>query len=259
MEAVVSDILRERMREPGGRGQTAALSIAVHAVVLTGIALVPSMWPVRRAAPPVVMTISLGGAPGPKTGGIMTLGGRTIQAAAPSVAPKIERLALPAPKAPPAMVLPDPKAKLKPAPKSAATSNDRSGRVGGAAEAQKGSTTVETGARGMGFGLSTSGSAGTSGYLDVKNFCCPEYLDDMISRIRSHWVQQQQSTGTVMMKFTILRNGQITDVQTERSSNFFALDQASQRALLLTDRLQPLPSSFPEDRLPVHLTFEYQR
>jgi outer membrane biosynthesis protein TonB len=62
-----------------------------------------------------------------------------------------------------------------------------------------------------------------------------------------------------MMKFTILRSGQITEIETEQSSNVFALDQASQRALYLTTRLQPLPSAFPDDHLTVHLSFEYKR
>jgi hypothetical protein len=55
-----------------------------------------------------------------------------------------------------------------------------------------------------------------------------------------------------------MRSGQITAIETERSSNVFALDQASARALYLT-KLQPLPSVFPDDHLTVHLSFEYQR
>ena len=53
--------------------------------------------------------------------------------------------------------------------------------------------------------------------------------------------------------------GQITQLEMEKSSNFYALDAASQRALLLTARLAPLPSAFPDDHLTVHLSFEYQR
>ena len=260
MEAVVSDILRARMREPGGLGQTAVLSLAVHALALTTIAMVPAIWPVRHMPPPVVMTISLGGTPGPKTGGITQLGGRNIVATEPSVAPKLEKIVLPAPKTEPAMVLPDPKLKPKAPPKTNATSKDQTGRPAGRGfETEKGSTTVETGAKGMGFGLSNAGGGGTGGHLDVENFCCPAYLDDMVDRIRQNWKQQQDSIGTVMIKFTILRNGQITGIQKETSSNIFALDQASERALYLTARLAPLPSAFPDDRLTVHLSFEYQR
>src|SRR4029078_11199824 len=92
--------------------------------------------------------------------------------------------------------------------KSATTSKDTQGtNVGRGFETQKGSTAVETGVKGQGFGLSTSGGGGDGSHLDVKDFCCPEYLLDMKDRITKNWVQQQQSTGMVLMKFTILRNG----------------------------------------------------
>jgi TonB family protein len=262
MEAVVSDILRSRMHEPGGLRQTAALSLAAHVAAIAALAFIPGILPKKDATPPIVMTISLGGTPGPKTGGSTMMGGRTIQPALPSVAPRIERMALPTPKAEPAMVLPvpDPKMKPKTAPKTTATSKDPAGSaVGRGFDAQKGSTTVETGARGMGFGLSTGGGGGTGSKLDVDNFCCPEYLQDMLARITKNWVQQQSSTGSVLMKYTIQRGGQLTEVQIEQSSNVSALDLASERALRLTDRLQPLPSAFPDDHLTVHLNFEYQR
>ena len=82
---------------------------------------------------------------------------------------------------------------------------------------------------------------------------------DMLSRIRSNWVQQQQAAGTVLMKFTILRNGQVVSIETERPSNITSLDLASQRALYTTARVAPLPAGFPDDHLTVHLNFEYVR
>jgi outer membrane biosynthesis protein TonB len=259
MEVVVSDILRARMRQSGGFGQTAVLSVMVHGVALASIAIVPVVWPARKMPPPVVMTISLGGTPGPKTGGISQIGGRNIVAAEPGTAPKVDRVALPTPKAEPAMVLPDPKLKPKAPPKTDVRSKDDSGRAGGRGpETEKGSTTVETGAKGMGFGLSNIGGGGTGGHLEVDNFCCPEYITEMVERIQSNWAERQQSVGTVLMKFTIMRNGQLTAISIEGSSNIFALDQASSRALYLT-KLQPLPAAFPDDHLIVHLSFEYQR
>ena len=50
-----------------------------------------------RAAqqPRVIMNISLGGAPGPKTGGMQMIGGRPIQAALPSTDPQIAKNTLP--------------------------------------------------------------------------------------------------------------------------------------------------------------------
>ena len=142
---------------------------------------------------------------------------------------------MPTPKAEPAMVMPvpDPKIKPKTPPKVTAASKDPQGTtVGRGFETQKGSTTVETGARGQGFGLSSSGGGGDNSFVDVANFCCPDYLLDMRDRIRAVWVQQQQATGIVLMKFTILRNGQITSIEYEHPSNITSLDLASQRALL---------------------------
>ncbi len=262
MEAVVSDILRTRMREPDGLRSTTVVSLAGHAVALAALALMPGILPHQAGPPPVVMTISLGGSPGPKTGGLTELGGRNMQAAEPTVAPKVERAPMPPTRTEPAMVLPvpDPRVRPRTPPKQTAVSKDPAGRPEGrAAETQKGSAPVETGARGMGFGLSSGGGGGTGSHLDVQNFCCPEYLTTMTARIRSNWQERQQAVGTVLMKFVIQRSGELTDVQVERSSNIFALDQASSRALYLTARLPPLPAQFPEDHLTVHLEFEYQR
>jgi TonB family protein len=61
------------------------------------------------------------------------------------------------------------------------------------------------------------------------------------------------------MKFTIRRDGTIVDIQREKSSGFEVLDQQSERALVLTARLAPLPQKFPNQTLTVHMEFEYQR
>jgi outer membrane biosynthesis protein TonB len=262
MEAVVSDILRSRARESASLSYTTGVSLAVHAVAIVLIAAIPARWSARPEPKRAVMTISLGGSPGPKSGGMTMIGGRAIQAAPPAAAPKIDKVAMPTPKTSTAMTMPvpDPKVKPRPEPKTNAASKDPSGQATGrGAETQKGSTTVETGAKGMGFGLSTGGGGGTGSRLDVQNFCCPEYLNDMVERIRSHWVQQQQAVGSNMMKFTILRSGEIKEIEREQSSNVVSLDLASERALYLTAKLQPLPSAFPDDHLTVHLKFEYTR
>src|SRR5215203_1344862 len=95
MEAVVSDILQSRKREPGGLKKTAVISLAFHAVAIVIILMIPSVMP-RAAQPPrIMMSISLGGAPGPKSGGMQTIGGRPIEAAPPSVDPQIQKTPLP--------------------------------------------------------------------------------------------------------------------------------------------------------------------
>ena len=59
-----------------------------------------------------------------------------------------------------------------------------------------GSALAETGGQGHGFGLTTGGGGGPGGYLDVGNFCCPEYLETMRMLITRNWQSKQQVVGT---------------------------------------------------------------
>ena len=105
------------------------------------------------------------------------------------------------------------------------------------------------GARGQGFGLSTGGGAGIGSYLDVANFCCPDYLITMTDRIRTNWVRPPGISGTNVVKFTIQRDGQIVEASRSRSrAASLNLDQSSQRALFVTKTLNPLPAAFPIPR-----------
>jgi TonB family protein len=190
------------------------------------------------------------------------LGGRPIQAAKPSNEPQLAKTTLPPiTQTPPKMALPDPKQKPRTPPKPTVSSKDPKGTaVGRGFETQQGTAKVDTGAKGQGFGLSTGGSGGDGGVrLGVDDFCCPEYIADMINRIRKNWNQNQNSTGIVTMKYVIQRNGQITDIEVGTSSRNPVLDLAAQRALINTRMLAPLPSAFSGQRLPVELEFEYIR
>jgi TonB family protein len=254
----VSDVLQGRMREPDGFRYMTALSLVMHATAIGLALLVPAGW-VAKASPPeprTVMTISLGGAPGPRAGGMTMTGGRPVQEAAP-VAPRQAQTA-PAPRAPAmTMPVPDAKARSKPAARSAPA--DARGRTPiRGAEERAGSAVADTGGRGMGFGLSTGGG-GTGGYLEVGNFCCPDYLVTMLQLIQQNWSAKQEVAGEVLVKFTIRRDGTITEVEVEQSSRYAALDLGAQRALLLLRRLPALPAAFADDHLTVHLRFQYQR
>jgi TonB family protein len=81
----------------------------------------------------------------------------------------------------------------------------------------------------------------------------------MIQLIQRNWNSRQQVAGETLMKYTIQRDGRLTGVEVERSSGYFALDQTSQRALLMTRQLPPLPAQFTEPTLTVHLIFRYER
>ena len=240
----VSPILAERAREPRGLRNMWMLSLVVHGVAAAMLLMMPAPS-LEDDSLKNVMTISLGGAPGERTGGMTNIAARTAEAS-----PAAEK----APPAPPAakapeMVLPTKKEPLKPTP---------SRPVPKALEATQGDARIETTAKGAGFGLSTGGS-GATGYLDVANFCCPDYLSTMIQLIQRNWNGKQNVAGITRIKYTIQRDGRLTDVQLEQSSGYFALDQAAQRALILTRQLPPLPAQFPESTLTVHLNFSYER
>jgi len=252
----VTDIIVARSRESEGLKTMIVWSVAAH-IALAAVAVF--VGGPRLEAPRQVMTISLSGAPGPKTGGQTQIGGQAVQAPAPPQEPVKPVPPPPAPKE--AMSLPDPKVRPRPQPKprqappEATAKNVSTGEV-----PREGTTKVDTRVRGQGFGLSSAGSnsQGSSVTLDVANFCCNEYIEQMVTMIRRSWDQNQGVVGSTTMKFTILRNGTIQSPQVERSSGFAALDNSSMRALQLT-RLAPLPAAFENPTLTVHLRFDYTR
>jgi len=268
MEAVTS-VLLERAHHERGLPRMVTASFAAHLILIAGLLTVPALTGHRPAEDiRTVMTISLGGAAGPTAGG-MTMMGRPVQATAP-----LADARRPAPVRPPAakapeMTLPKPSAvpvRTPPKPRGAVTD---AAAARPAASAQPpvvgsplsgGAAAVPDPGRGMGFGgLSTGGSPGGGSYLDVANFCCPDYLVTMLQLIQNNWSRRQDVGGEAMVVFRIQRDGRLTDIELERSSGYPALDLTAQRALFLTQKVPPLPSAFPDDHLTVHLRFEYRR
>jgi TonB family protein len=266
MEPVTS-VLVGRAHDVQGLPRMITVSLAAHGALVVVLLIFPLLGPSRSAQDlQPVMTISLGGVPGPRAGG-MTMMSRPSQGIATLPEPvRPAKLIKPPAARPPAMVLPESAAKavkptLRPpaqpaieAPPSAAITPPR---------VPFGADTAQTSPdpnRGLGFGgLSTGGGSGAGGYLDVANFCCPDYLVTMLQLVQSNWIARQEVSGETLVKFRILRDGRITEIELERSSGYAALDLTAQRALFLTQRLPPLPSAFPEDHLTVHLRFPYQR
>ena len=95
--------------------------------------------------------------------------------------------------------------------------------------------------------------------LDVADFCCPEYITEMVDRVKRSWIERQGLVGVTTMVFTIRRDGTIVDIRREKSSGFEVLDSQPERALVLTRSLAPLPAQFPNQTLTVHMEFDYQR
>jgi TonB family protein len=258
----VSDVLRDRLHEPAGLQRMVAVSVAVHVIVAVLVIFAPAGFlgkPVE--APRTVMTISLGGGGGPSSGGATAMTSRPVQVQAPTVPREAVR--------PPAAKTPEmtiPKNAAKPSKNTptqvvAQAPDEARGRTPTkGAKTSAGNAVAETSVpRGQGFGLSTSGGEGSGSTLDVADFCCPEYIQTMLQRIRSIWNQDQKADGECIIKYTIQRDGRITDHEVERSSGDPLLDTAARRAVASTRQLPPLPSQFPNPTLTVHLNFRYQR
>jgi TonB C terminal len=255
-EATVTDVILSRARNADSVRSMIVWSIAAHIALFVFMILMPASW--RGAVdegPRTVMTISLGGAPGPRNGGLTAMGGRTVQAPPPEPVKKVVETP-PAPKTP-EMALPTKNARVV-RPQTREAPKEATARTPATGEPQEGSTRVNTGARGQGFGLTSGGGGGTGVTVDTANFCCPEYLSQMVTLIQRNWQSNQGVPGKLVMKFTISRSGTIENVQVEQSSGFLAHELAAQRALLLT-RLPELPIQYPNPTLGVHMIFEYQR
>jgi TonB family protein len=257
----VSEVLRTRQAGDEGLARMASFSAGLHVVLLTLAALAPAGWLISLPAPENenVMTISLGGPPGPRDGGLTTMGGRPVQTLQPLEAKRPEAVRAPA-AVRPEMIEPTkaPPLKKAPAPVKNAPRDARSTTPTRGDEVRSGSAIAETGGKGQGFGLS-QGGGGTGATLDVGNFCCPEYITTMLELVRRNWDSKQAVEGTTLMKFTIQRDGRLAAIQIERSSGTPALDLLSQRALVLTKQLPPLPAGYPDPTLTVHLRFDYTR
>jgi len=254
----VSEVLIARADKGDGLTSLVGASALAHVVIVGVFVFLPAAWfGAQHKQPETIMQISLGGPIGPNDGGLSTLGSRTIQQVVPVEAKKpIEPVHPPSAKTP-EMIEPTKAPPKTTTPNKVEAKDPRSTRPTKGAEIQKGSAIAETGAKGMGFGLS-SGGGGTGGSLEIANFCCPEYLTGMAATVKSNWNNQQGAAGRVHLRFVVQKDGRIVDITIEESSGVEALDFYARRALLLT-KLPPLPGAFPDPALAVHLYFEYQR
>lgn len=90
-----------------------------------------------------------------------------------------------------------------------------------------------------------------------------DYADSMVRKIRVNWYDNMPPIirmgvkGVVTIRFTIQRNGQITDITTLSSSDVPPFDFAARKAIEISSPLAPLPSNFPNATERVTATFYY--
>jgi TonB family protein len=261
VQEAVSAILLERAQDSGGLSRMVTFSLGAHVALLAAVILMPADWRTSRRPPEAnIMTISLGGPAGADTGGMTSIADRAVQSIAKPDAPKAVETP-PAAKAP-EMVEPERIAKpmpVRPVRKPDESSKARTPTTG--AEIKTGAARVATGGAAIPFGgLASSSKGGGDGVtLDVQNFCCPEYIVLMRQRIYQRWSANQGASGEPVIKFTIRRDGMLTQVELEKSSGQALLDIEARRAVLTTVQLPPLPREFTGDHLTVHLMFEFKR
>jgi TonB family protein len=257
----VSQVLAAR-HEVDNAGPMLGVSAAAHVVLAVAVFLMPAAWMGMHVADEEpVMTVSLAGPVGPQTGGRQVESRQATQAVAPPTA-RPEPVAPPTAKAP-EMIEPtkappkkNPPVPVKQAPKDAPTRAVPSTGP----EVQSGDALANTGTTSrVPFGGTASGAGGTGARLDIGNFCCPQYLATMQERILRNWESRQQTLGTTIVVFRILRDGTLSDVAVEKTSGNATLDFIATRALRLTQKIPPLPAEYTNPSLTVHLTFEYQR
>jgi TonB family protein len=247
MNEPASDVIAARAGAQGTLMPTLVWSVAGHLAIAAAIWLAPARSP--NDTPRLVMTVNLGGAPGPRSGGLTQQGGRRVE---PTPEPPKA-----APRTPPP---PPPSRSVAALPAKAAPARPTRTEPARTAPSvpeppRDGNTRVETGARGQGFGLATGGNGQRGIEVETPNFCCPGYLEVVRVAIERAWVRAP-GIGVTTLRFRILRNGTIEGVSVFESSSNRTIDDAALRALALTRTLPELPREFPDGSLALRMRFE---
>lgn len=109
--------------------------------------------------------------------------------------------------------------------------------------------------------MATAGVGSSQVKVETEDFPFAYYLSLIRYRIQENWRPPYQTLGesdrmTAIVGFRVLRNGVLTDVNLESSSNRFLYDQAAQRAIHAMGNLPSLPEEFSGEYLTVHIEFE---
>ncbi len=114
------------------------------------------------------------------------------------------------------------------------------------------------------------GSGGEEGFVstgpisfETQWYDWGDYARSMVSKIRVHWyanmppIIRMGVRGVVTIRFTIQRNGTITDVTILQTSDIPPYDFAAKKAIELASPLAPLPADFPSRTERVTARFYY--
>lgn len=82
------------------------------------------------------------------------------------------------------------------------------------------------------------------------------YLDNIQTRIKSNWKPTSSDRNSVVVRFTIKKNGQIAGLTVSQSSGNHILDRQAVRAVEVSVPFPTLPSRFSGEELRVDLTLK---
>ncbi len=133
--------------------------------------------------------------------------------------------------------------------------------VGKIASLGAGQQGMDLGAQGGEKGFAESGPLS----FETQWYDWGDYAQSMVSRIRVNWYNnmpqliQTGLKGVVTIRFTIRRDGRITDVTILSSSGAPPYDFAAKKAIELSSPLNPLPKDFPNPSERVTAMFFYNQ
>ena len=252
MNEAVSEILALRAQPEVGFSRSVGGSVILHLLGVVALFLAHQYVIAHRPPPPKIMTITLGGSIGPRSTGMSAAPARAVDQVAPQPKHEVVRTAASQSSV---MTLPV-KSEPKPAPKVQdlpITSMPKPPTTG--AQIQKGTAQAETGSTSQSNGLTVGGAGGSGAVLEITDFCCPDYLKQMLERIELHWNKNVRERGETTLRFVIHRDGSISDISTDKTTSQF-LELQSLSALQQA-HLSPLPAEFKDDHLVIHLRFPY--
>jgi periplasmic protein TonB len=90
------------------------------------------------------------------------------------------------------------------------------------------------------------------------------YVQAVQRRVSSNWLQSAVDPSVayaprVVVNFTILRDGRITNIQIQQSSNVQSVDLSAYRAVQSSSPVQPLPPGYSGSYVNVEFWFDFHR
>jgi TonB family protein len=250
MNEPASDTIAARSRAQGTLMPTLVWSVAGHVAIVAAIWLAPARTP--NDSNRLVMNVTLGGAPGPRSGGLTQTGGRRVEPTPEPPKPTPRTAPTPPPSRSAAAALPAKTAPARPERQEPSRSTPAIPEP-----PRDGSTRTETSARGQGFGLATGGNGQKAIETETTgDFCCPGYLEAVRIAVERAWVRVPGAFGSTTMRFRIQRNGTIDSISMVQSSNNQQIDAAAMRAVTLVPIVPPLPAEYTGSTLALRMRFE---